>query len=82
MVAANGEEEKTKWLEDLSTAINQAKTRPDDAFHYLSLKSISKLINISLLFFAAPTDVCGDSYIFMNNVKESYLSRNFFGLWF
>ncbi|XP_050687735.1 FERM, ARHGEF and pleckstrin domain-containing protein 1-like isoform X2 [Eriocheir sinensis] len=41
MVAANGEEEKTKWLEDLTTAINQAKTRPDDAFHYLSLKSIS-----------------------------------------
>lgn len=41
MVAANGEEEKTKWLEDLTTAINQAKTRPDNAFHYLSLKSIS-----------------------------------------
>lgn len=42
MVAANGEEEKTKWLEDLTTAINQAKTRPDNAFHYLSLKSISE----------------------------------------
>lgn len=44
MVAANGEEEKTKWLEDLTTAINQAKTRPDNAFHYLSLKSISKIM--------------------------------------
>ncbi|XP_066941558.1 FERM, ARHGEF and pleckstrin domain-containing protein 1 isoform X4 [Macrobrachium rosenbergii] len=41
MVAANSDEEKTKWLEDLSSAITQAKTKPDDAFHYLSLKSIS-----------------------------------------
>lgn len=49
MVATNGEEEKNKWLEDLTTAINQAKTRPDDAFHYLSLKSISKLIDVSYL---------------------------------
>ncbi|KAK8745782.1 hypothetical protein OTU49_000005 [Cherax quadricarinatus] len=41
MVAANSEEEKVKWLEDLTRAISQAKSRPDDAFHYLSLKSIS-----------------------------------------
>ncbi|XP_042242881.1 FERM, ARHGEF and pleckstrin domain-containing protein 1-like isoform X7 [Homarus americanus] len=41
MVAANSEEEKAKWLEDLTRAITQAKSRPDDAFHYLSLKSIS-----------------------------------------
>ena len=50
MVAANGEEEKTKWLEDLTTAINQAKTRPDNAFHYLSLKSISEWRDLSLSF--------------------------------
>ncbi|XP_071517812.1 FERM, ARHGEF and pleckstrin domain-containing protein 1 isoform X1 [Panulirus ornatus] len=41
MVAANSDEEKAKWLEDLTMAISQAKSRPDDAFHYLSLKSIS-----------------------------------------
>lgn len=41
MVAANSDEEKAKWLEDLTSAISQAKTKPDDAFHYLSLKSIS-----------------------------------------
>ena len=50
MVAANSDEEKTKWLEDLSAAISQAKTRPDDAFHYLSLKSISKYITHLLSF--------------------------------
>lgn len=42
MVAANSDEDKAKWLEDLTAAISQAKSRPDDAFHYLSLKSISK----------------------------------------
>lgn len=42
MVAAGSEEEKAKWLGDLTSAISQAKARPDDAFHYLSLKSISK----------------------------------------
>ncbi|KAK4293970.1 hypothetical protein Pmani_033376 [Petrolisthes manimaculis] len=41
MVAAGSEEEKVKWLGDLTAAITQAKSRPDDAFHYLSLKSIS-----------------------------------------
>ncbi|XP_063605248.1 FERM, ARHGEF and pleckstrin domain-containing protein 1-like isoform X3 [Penaeus indicus] len=41
MVAANSDEDKAKWLEDLTAAISQAKSRPDDAFHYLSLKSIS-----------------------------------------
>lgn len=52
MVAANSDEEKAKWLEDLSVAISQAKSRPDDAFHYLSLKSISKSKSDNLSSFA------------------------------
>ncbi|MCL4117089.1 UNVERIFIED_CONTAM: hypothetical protein GTU68_057247 [Idotea baltica] len=41
MVAANSEEDKSRWLEDLASAIALARSRQDDAFHYLSLKSIS-----------------------------------------
>ena len=48
MVAANSEEEKCKWLEDLTNAIESSKTR-EDSFHYLSLKSISKL-NLNDIF--------------------------------
>lgn len=41
MVAANTAQEKQRWLSDLTSAIAQAKTRPDQAMSYLSLKSIS-----------------------------------------
>lgn len=39
-VAANNEEEKERWLEDLNTAIAQADTDPK--MPYLNLKSCSK----------------------------------------
>ena len=41
MVAANTAQEKQKWLNDLNLALSQAKSRPDQAMSYLSLKSMS-----------------------------------------
>jgi hypothetical protein len=41
-VAANSQEEKDKWLEDLTAAIQAAKERGDNKLQYLSLKSCSE----------------------------------------
>ncbi|KAF2346233.1 PH domain-like, partial [Trinorchestia longiramus] len=42
MVAASNAQEKQRWLADLTSAIAQSKSRPDQAYlSYLSLKSIS-----------------------------------------
>lgn len=51
-VAAHSQEEKDKWLEDLTAAIAQAKERTDTRLNYLSLKScgMSKVFK-SLLYF-------------------------------
>ena len=43
MVAANSDEDKARWMEDLSNAITAAKKKPDDTLKYPSLKSISKI---------------------------------------
>ncbi|KAK7864426.1 hypothetical protein R5R35_000466 [Gryllus longicercus] len=40
-VAASSQEEKDKWLEDLSVAVHAAKERGDNRLQYLSLKSCS-----------------------------------------
>ncbi|XP_067014645.2 FERM, ARHGEF and pleckstrin domain-containing protein 1 [Anabrus simplex] len=40
-VAAGSQEEKDKWIEDLSTAVQAAKERGDNKLQYLSLKSCS-----------------------------------------
>ena len=44
LVAANTQEEKDKWLEDILQAIQAARELPDDAnrINYFSLKSCSK----------------------------------------
>lgn len=47
MVSANSEEDKSRWLDDLSTAISDARSRQDDAFHYLSLRAICEY-NVTL----------------------------------
>ncbi|XP_022338747.2 FERM, ARHGEF and pleckstrin domain-containing protein 2-like isoform X2 [Crassostrea virginica] len=39
LVAANSQEEKDKWIEDLNEAIIRAKSRGDEKFRYPSLKS-------------------------------------------
>lgn len=46
-MAANSQEEKDKWLEDLVQAVQAARELPDDAsrINYFSLKSCSKLEN-------------------------------------
>lgn len=43
-MAANSQEEKDKWLEDILQAIQAARELPDDAnrINYFSLKSCSK----------------------------------------
>ncbi len=44
LVAANSQEEKDKWLEDLVQAVQSARELSDDAsrINYFSLKSCSK----------------------------------------
>lgn len=44
LVAANSQEEKHKWLEDIVQAVQAARELPDDAsrLNYFSLKSCSK----------------------------------------
>lgn len=41
-VAANSQEEKDRWKEDLQNAIQQARDKTDAKITYLSLKSCSK----------------------------------------
>lgn len=43
-MAANSQEEKDKWLEDIVQAVQAARELPDDAsrINYFSLKSCSK----------------------------------------
>merc|ERR1719244_2171213 len=41
VVSANSAEEKYKWMEDLKTAIQEAKERPEDANSMMSLKGCS-----------------------------------------
>lgn len=50
LVAANSQEEKDKWLEDLVQAVQAARELSDDAsrINYFSLKSCSKLALYSL----------------------------------
>lgn len=46
-LAASSEEEKDKWLEDITEAIDFSKNLPnDEKISYLSLKSCSKFWNI------------------------------------
>lgn len=42
-VAANSQDEKDRWVEDLSIAIQLARDRTDAKLTYLSLKSCSKI---------------------------------------
>lgn len=48
-VAANSQEEKDRWKEDLQNAIQQARDKTDAKITYLSLKSCSKF-KVSNLF--------------------------------
>jgi hypothetical protein len=41
-VAASSQEEKDKWMEDLTATIQAARERGDNKLQYLSLKSCSK----------------------------------------
>ena len=41
-MAASSQEEKDKWLEDLTATIQTARERGDNKLQYLSLKSCSK----------------------------------------
>lgn len=43
-VAANSQEEKDRWKQDLLNAIQQARDKTDAKITYLSLKSCSKLM--------------------------------------
>nr|CAD7439769.1 unnamed protein product [Timema bartmani] len=51
-VAASSQEEKDKWLEDLTSAIQAAKEKGDNKLQYLSLKSCSSSDEV--------IDKCGD----------------------
>nr|CAD7425416.1 unnamed protein product [Timema monikensis] len=51
-VAASSQEEKDKWLEDLTSAIQGAKEKGDNKLQYLSLKSCSSSDEV--------IDKCGD----------------------
>lgn len=44
-VAANSQEEKDRWKEDLQNAIQQARDKTDTKITYLSLKSCSECLN-------------------------------------
>jgi len=41
-VAASSQEEKDKWMEDLTATIQTAREKGDNKLQYLSLKSCSK----------------------------------------
>lgn len=43
-MAASSQEEKDKWLEDLTATIQTAREKGDNKLQYLSLKSCSELI--------------------------------------
>lgn len=52
-VAANSQEEKDRWKEDLQNAIQQARDKTDTKITYLSLKSCSeyfRLCNLENLY--------------------------------
>jgi FERM/RhoGEF/pleckstrin domain protein 2 len=52
LVAANSQEEKDKWLEDILQAVQSARELPEDAsrLNYFSLKSCSKENLLSFCF--------------------------------
>lgn len=52
-LAASSEEEKDKWLEDITEAIDFSKNLPNDEnISYLSLKSCSKIYLLFLYYFS------------------------------
>lgn len=48
-LAASSEEEKDKWLEDLTVAIDNSKMLTNDEISYLSLKSCSEFCSHSYI---------------------------------
>ncbi|XP_049801238.1 FERM, ARHGEF and pleckstrin domain-containing protein 1 [Schistocerca nitens] len=66
-VAAGSQEEKDKWIEDLTVAIQAAKERGDNKLQYLSLKSCSSSDEI--------IDKCGEDTA-SNREKASQTQRS------